>query len=194
MYTMKHIEELLERYFEGQTSAEEERTLRHFFTSDDVPESLMMYKPLFAYFDNEIKKADTISADAPDTATDALSGGMITAQVQPPEKSLFDKGEKTPGKRRNLMLWLSGAAACAALLIGAFFFTPRQPKCTGTGNYVIIDGRCYTDTETVRSAALQSLQEMTSDNIENLSEKTPDKAANIIEDQLKEFNSLFDDK
>ena len=41
------IEELIDRYFEGQTSCEEERELRSFFTQENVPESLQVYRPLF---------------------------------------------------------------------------------------------------------------------------------------------------
>ena len=38
------IEELIDRYFEGQTSCEEERELRSFFTQENVPESLQVYR------------------------------------------------------------------------------------------------------------------------------------------------------
>lgn len=48
------IEELLERYFEGETSAAEEKQIRAFFASGEVPEHLAAYAPLFAYFD-EVK-------------------------------------------------------------------------------------------------------------------------------------------
>lgn len=41
-------EELLEKYFDGQTTCEEERALRRFFASDQVPEHLEVYRPLFA--------------------------------------------------------------------------------------------------------------------------------------------------
>ena len=34
------IDELLNRYFEGETSSEEERELRAFFTSGNVPDRL----------------------------------------------------------------------------------------------------------------------------------------------------------
>lgn len=42
------IEELIDRYFEGQTSCEEERELRSFFTQENVPESLQVYRPLLS--------------------------------------------------------------------------------------------------------------------------------------------------
>ena len=43
------IEELIDRYFEGQTSCDEERELRRFFTQENIPESLQVYRPLFAW-------------------------------------------------------------------------------------------------------------------------------------------------
>lgn len=51
-----NIDELIDRYFEGETSAEEESRLRAFFASGQVPERLSVYIPLFAYFDQEIAK------------------------------------------------------------------------------------------------------------------------------------------
>lgn len=49
-------EELLDKYFEGQTSCEEERLLRRFFTQEDVPQHLQPYRALFAYTTREAEK------------------------------------------------------------------------------------------------------------------------------------------
>ena len=54
------IDNLLDKYFEGETTAEEEQILRDFFRSADVPERLADCKPLFAYFDTEIRKTQSI--------------------------------------------------------------------------------------------------------------------------------------
>ena len=43
----KYIEQLLERYWEGETTLQEEAILRAFFSQDDVPANLMKYKSLF---------------------------------------------------------------------------------------------------------------------------------------------------
>ena len=43
----KYIEQLLERYWQGETTLQEEASLRAFFSQDDVPASLMKYKSLF---------------------------------------------------------------------------------------------------------------------------------------------------
>ena len=43
----KYIEQLLERYWQGETTLQEEAILRAFFTQDTIPANLMKYKVLF---------------------------------------------------------------------------------------------------------------------------------------------------
>ena len=43
----KYIEQLLERYWECQTTLEEEAILRNFFSQEDVPASLLPYRQFF---------------------------------------------------------------------------------------------------------------------------------------------------
>ena len=45
----KDIEQLLERYWQCETSVEEESVLRDFFSREDVPAHLLRYKNLFVY-------------------------------------------------------------------------------------------------------------------------------------------------
>ncbi|MCR5820581.1 MAG: hypothetical protein K6F94_06530 [Bacteroidaceae bacterium] len=43
----KYIEQLIDRYFDGETSIEEEQILRKFFAQEELPEHLLKWKPLF---------------------------------------------------------------------------------------------------------------------------------------------------
>ncbi len=45
----KYIEQLLERYWQCETSLEEESELRAFFSSEKVPAHLLRYRDLFVY-------------------------------------------------------------------------------------------------------------------------------------------------
>lgn len=45
----KYIEQLLERYWQCETSLEEEARLRAFFSGNNVPQHLLRYKDLFVY-------------------------------------------------------------------------------------------------------------------------------------------------
>ena len=49
----KHIEELLEKYWNAETTLEQEEELRVFFQSSNIPENLSETATLFRYFENE---------------------------------------------------------------------------------------------------------------------------------------------
>ncbi|MFV8225986.1 hypothetical protein [Christiangramia aquimixticola] len=50
---LNKIKELLTRFENGETSREEEKLLLEYFKSDNVPASLVHYKSLFSYIDNQ---------------------------------------------------------------------------------------------------------------------------------------------
>ena len=57
MLKEKQARELLDKYFEGETSCAEEQQLRSFFTQVRLPEDLVDYRPIFGYLDEESRKA-----------------------------------------------------------------------------------------------------------------------------------------
>ena len=57
----KNMEQLLERYWRCETSLDEEATLRAFFQSNEVPQHLLRYKPLFAY--QQMQQTEKLGAD-----------------------------------------------------------------------------------------------------------------------------------
>jgi hypothetical protein len=152
------IEQLIEQYFDGLTTAEEEATLRRFFMSEEVPEKMKMYKPLFVYFDAEIKTSKTIR----------------------------------PRNRKAYVLWLSGVAACAAIFIGSLILSLQRTECPLDGNYVMIDGRCYTDDVTIRSATIRSLHSVMEDGYLISDDKSVN-VMEVIEGQLKDFDFLINE-
>jgi hypothetical protein len=44
------VENLVEKYFQGETSIAEENELRNYFSSSNVAQHLEQYKPIFGYF------------------------------------------------------------------------------------------------------------------------------------------------
>lgn len=58
----KYIEQLLDRYWQCETSLEEEQILRAFFQQNDIPAEMSQYKPLFTYV-NEEKQTDVLGED-----------------------------------------------------------------------------------------------------------------------------------
>lgn len=168
-----NIDELLEKYFEGETSAAEEAQLRTFFASeDDVPERLAAYKPLFAYFDEEIAKQSA------------------TKNKQPAAR------RKRLLSRRAMLYITSGIAACILLVLGiGRLLNPLDPRFC-SDNYVVINGRCYTDIHKVRAFAAEALQEVATPANEYFPGGDDDDdrfTREIVDNQLQELGSLFSD-
>lgn len=71
----KYIEQLLERYWNCETSLEEEKILRTFFSQKDIPARLLKYRDLFGYEQ---------TATACDTLDESFDE-RIMAQISEPE-------------------------------------------------------------------------------------------------------------
>lgn len=157
------IDELINKYFEGETSAAEEQEIRMFFAKENVPQHLLLYKPMFAYFEEEIARKEV---------------KVVTT-------NRF--------KRRKIFYMVSGIAAAMLLLlgIGQLLFFPGNTFCSG--NYVVINGRCYTDIHTVREYALNALQEVSSSPEEFIYQDYDEDELEhkIIEEQFKQLGNFF---
>lgn len=98
----KYIEQLLERYWQCDTSIEEEEILRAFFSQKDVPAELQQYRSLFAY-EQQAKIEDVLDEDFDE---------RIMAMVGQPHKVKARKA----GITRRLMP-LARAAAIVAIIL-----------------------------------------------------------------------------
>ncbi|WP_321480749.1 hypothetical protein [uncultured Bacteroides sp.] len=121
------IEDLISKYFEGATSIEEERKLRRYFAKNHIPEDLQKYKPIFAYFEKEIK------------------GNQV---------------KKKYSMKQRITYTLSGIAA--GLLIAISISGLYKQMDAKPDNYVIIDGKKYTDTHMVQAQAKAAFQNVSS--------------------------------
>lgn len=123
------IQHLIDKYFDGESSAEEEKILRRYFTQEDLPEELKAYAPLFRFLDDE--------------ATALAILNEIRSE------------EKRPVRRRLLSLrnLRTIAAVAATLLITVLLLTRPDREPALTGSYVWVDGKQITDPATVRKYA-----------------------------------------
>ena len=141
------IDELLDKYFEGETSCEEERELRRFFTEEEVPEHLQMYRPLFAYLNRE---ATSMAEPTEEKSVTTESAKEVPAQ-------------RKPSRLYRTFYAVSGIAAGLLLLLGVakiIFPLSGVPE-----NYVVIDGQRYTDEKLVEAKALEAQFKEMTDNI-----------------------------
>ncbi|MCD8030540.1 MAG: hypothetical protein LUF85_06910 [Bacteroides sp.] len=57
----KHkLDQLLDRYFEGLTSCEEEQEIRRLFHQGEVPQHLEVYRSLFAWIEEESRSVQKV--------------------------------------------------------------------------------------------------------------------------------------
>lgn len=110
------IYSLLERYYEGKCSDDEEQALRKFFREEAVPPELEIEKEMFSFYDA------SISVPQPDSG---FEGRIISA---------IDKTENRKyiiNTRRYLFAVMSTAAALL-LLIGSWYFFIRRTEPADT--------------------------------------------------------------
>ena len=122
----KEIENLIERFFEGQTSNEEERELYAFFSSENIPEHLLPYRPVFAYFETGIKAGSEQREIIPNTIQFS--------------------------RKKKISIWASIAASLLILLsFGIYHFMLREKEYNPyEGSYIIRNGVKITDPKIVK--------------------------------------------
>ncbi|WP_016987999.1 hypothetical protein [Flavobacterium sp. ACAM 123] len=103
---LNKIERVVEKYFDGGTSSEEEKELRKYFASSDVAPHLKQYKPIFGYFSN-------------------AAGHELTQEIQ-----VFPKFQH----KKQTKLWLSIAASIVVLVIaGTYVYFEREVSSQDLG-------------------------------------------------------------
>lgn len=95
------MKDILEKYFNGETSLEEEKKLRAFFRTEEVPEELKPFALLFQTFDNE--EGMKVSPNFE---------GRLFAELEEDTKVL---------RMRTWPTYLMRIAAVGAVLLAAFF-------------------------------------------------------------------------
>jgi hypothetical protein len=113
---MNHaIEKLLDKYYEGETTLEEERELREFFQQDAIPHHLQLHAEQFRHFANARKQQ-------PSAGTSYRIVNQLNAQ----------------GKIRSLTSWGLRIAAGVTLLLvgfaGGLMYTNRTSEQSETNN------------------------------------------------------------
>lgn len=115
---MESINELLNKYFDGETSLSEEKELKQYFKSNRVEAAHEMYRPLFEAFEDENK--ETYRRD----------------------NVIFIDNNKHNSKRKWLQI-ISISGIAATFLLAFWFFQFN----TETADYAVINGKRINDTE-----------------------------------------------
>lgn len=125
----KYIEQLLERYWNCETSLEEEQILRSFFRQKEIPAHLLRYRQLFAY--QEAEKEIGLGNDFDD---------RILSQIEKP----VVKAKRLTMRARFMPLYKAAAMIAALFVMG----TVMQRSMEGNGNDAVSASDEYRDTAT----------------------------------------------
>ena len=129
---LHEIEQLIARYFEGETTLSEEQQLREFFRSGNIPEKWKSLEIYFNYIDSERSK----SLDEP-SFDEKIMAAIQDGNTSP----IFDL-------HKPWIYWISGVAASILILAAVFIkFDPFSNRI----------GDTYSDPEMAYSEAKKIL-------------------------------------
>lgn len=123
---MNGIDNLLEKYFNGVSSTEEEKRLKDYFRGTGILAEHEIYRPIFAVFHTE-------------------------KQIKAPVTTFPEKKTKGASLSRRIIILTVGAAAVALLAIILFTFNPGQVQ--NTEYVVIVNGKKIVDQHKARQYA-----------------------------------------
>ncbi len=106
----EEIKHLLHRYFEGETTVQEERELETYFISGEVADELKQYKGFFS-------------------GISELSGSVNDDTIESDILNYISRNEPAQ-KSKRVWLWqaVSGIAASVILVVGGFLFFQQQEQ------------------------------------------------------------------
>lgn len=126
-----HIEELIEKFFEGKTSNREEKKLWSYFSGEDIPDHLKQHKSFFLYYGN----------------------GFMT-EVEGIKQSSMEN----PLKRGRVKVMTIAVSTVAAVLILAVispvFYKPSGDRFDPyEGSYMLVNGEKIYNLELIKQQA-----------------------------------------
>ncbi len=114
------IDRLLEKYWEGETSLDEEKELRDFFEGTEVPDKWKSVEPLFRYYTHERKTGKL----------DGLFDQKVLAQVE----TVHEVGR---GRVKKLFYDLARVAAVGLILVTATYFIRERYLSQKDDPYIV---------------------------------------------------------
>ncbi|MFW5831078.1 MAG: hypothetical protein ACOCVA_02420 [Prolixibacteraceae bacterium] len=107
---LKEAKKILQRYFDGETTLEEERKLEDYFRSENVADELKQYSGFFDGISElaEVSGEATIEEDVMD--------------------HILENEQKEKSKYRQLWRTVTGIAASVILILGGFLLWEQQQK------------------------------------------------------------------
>lgn len=143
------IRTLIDRYMSGDTTNEEETTLRTWFrlAGDDMPDEWRPLRALFSFVDEE---RETREADDAATVSPTL--------IPPQRRATLLRALHRP------RIWISSAVAAVAVAIVMLVPPMNKAFAPEPQNYAVIDGKVYTSQKVINEQVDEAFQTVTVDN------------------------------
>lgn len=148
-----HIRELIDKYFDGYTSKEEEKLLHHYFAQGDISPELLPYQTFFV----SMGSVSTIPAFSKEDELDFSD--------DTPTREGYTDHQKMRNTKNFIHMGIILAGVAASLLLLFMLIKPQKPA-----NYVMINGVKFTDKEIVNDALETSFENIKLDMEEILSD------------------------
>jgi len=113
---MKEIKKILERYYNGETSLEEENMLKEFFSRSALPEELIIHKAQFDFYESE-KHIEILSTDFDEKIISRIESQKIT---------------KLNFSSKPVWRFVAGLAAGLLIIFGSYFLINEQFRDNNT--------------------------------------------------------------
>ncbi len=112
------VRKLLDKYWEGETSLEEEAKLRSYFSEEDVADEFLPFQAMFTFFSN-------------------ASSMRMEAEI--PQPAIKQLSEDRPATKIRSLGWWRAAAAAVVLAIGLFFINRQMVQTQTIETYTYQD-------------------------------------------------------
>lgn len=143
------IRTLIDRYMSGDTTNEEEATLRTWFrlAGDDMPEEWRPLRALFSFVDEERETTETDNAEtvSPTLIPPQRRAALLCALHRP-------------------RIWISSAVAAVAVAIVMLVPPMNKAFAPEPQNYAVIDGKVYTSQKVINEQVDEAFQTVAVDN------------------------------
>ena len=128
------IQQLIDKYMNGQTTVDEEQLIaRYFRNATDVPDSLKPYRDMFAYFDDGMPLGTLPEFDGSAEQADTRVASDSSKVAAPRRRSL------------RMAAWWSGAVAVAAVALLLIMHRPSAPV-QPIASAAVVSDTCSTST------------------------------------------------
>ena len=151
----KYIEQILERYFNAETTLEEERILRAFFSQQDIPAELEQWRALFIADEEEVLGDDF----------DNRILNMIEEESKTQEETHVVKAREIKLSHRLMPLYKAAAAVAIILTLGGALQAPFDNSWNSPEDYASyqqdIDSLVVSPIQAISDIATDSTQVLT---------------------------------